>query len=109
MELSVQFPLTLTLSPEERESAAPLCEHSLDGELFPERRSRLPLLGERVRVRGNGSSQQHRYGLGGAVELDWKEVSHLAGRVEYRILPECKALVREVANELKIKSPLDSY
>ena len=46
--------------------------------------------------------------LGGAVELDWKEVSHLAGRVEYRILPECKALVREVANELKIKSPLDS-
>jgi hypothetical protein len=47
--------------------------------------------------------------LGGAVELDWEEVSRLAGRVEYRILPECKALVREVANELKIKSPLDSY
>ncbi|MEI7939661.1 MAG: hypothetical protein WCK27_23510 [Verrucomicrobiota bacterium] len=47
--------------------------------------------------------------LGGAVELDWKEVSYLAGRMEYRILPECKALVREVANELKIKSPLDSY
>ena len=47
--------------------------------------------------------------LGGAVELDWKEVSYLAGRMEYRILPECKALVREVANELKITSPLDSY
>ena len=47
--------------------------------------------------------------LGGAVELDWKAVSHLAGWVEYRILPEWKALVREVANELKIKSPLDSY
>ena len=45
--------------------------------------------------------------LGGAVELDWKEVSRLARRKEYRILPECKALVREVANELKIKSPLD--
>jgi hypothetical protein len=46
--------------------------------------------------------------LGGAMELDWKEVRRLAGRVEYRILAECKALVREVANELKIKSPLDS-
>jgi hypothetical protein len=37
-----------------------------------------------------------------------KEVRRLAGRKEYRILPQCKALVREVANELKIKSPLDS-
>jgi len=46
--------------------------------------------------------------LGGAMELDWKEVRRLAGRAEYRILSECKALVREVANELKIKSPLDS-
>ena len=62
MQLSVQFPLTLTLSPEERESAAPVCEHSLDGEPFPVRRNWLPLLGERVGVRGNGSSQLHRYG-----------------------------------------------
>jgi hypothetical protein len=47
--------------------------------------------------------------LGGALKLDWEEVRRLAGRKEYRILPECKALVREVANELKIKSPLDSH
>ncbi len=47
--------------------------------------------------------------LGGAVELDWKEVRRLAGGPEYRILPECEALLREVANELKIESPLDSY
>jgi hypothetical protein len=46
--------------------------------------------------------------LGGAMALDWKEVRRLAARAEYRILPECKALVREVANELKKKSPLDS-
>ena len=45
--------------------------------------------------------------LGGALELDWKEVKRLASRPEYRILPECKALVREVANELKTQSPLD--
>ena len=47
--------------------------------------------------------------LGGAMELDWKEVRRLAGRAEYRILPQCKALVREVANELKLKSPFDSH
>jgi hypothetical protein len=46
--------------------------------------------------------------LGGALELDWKEVRRLASRPEYGILPECKALVREVANELKIQSPVDS-
>jgi hypothetical protein len=46
--------------------------------------------------------------LGGAMELDWKEVSRLASRPEYGILLACKALVREVANELEIKSPLDS-
>jgi hypothetical protein len=47
--------------------------------------------------------------LSGAMELDWKEVGRLAGEPEYRILRECKAVVREVANELKTKSPLDSY
>ena len=47
--------------------------------------------------------------LGGAIELDWNEVRCLAACKEYRILPECKALVREVANEFKIKSPLDSH
>jgi hypothetical protein len=46
--------------------------------------------------------------LAGATELDWQEVQRLASRPEYRILPECKVLVREVANELKTKSPLDT-
>jgi hypothetical protein len=46
--------------------------------------------------------------LKGQLEMDWQEVRRLAGRPEYRILGECKALVREAANELKIKSPLDS-
>jgi len=45
--------------------------------------------------------------LKGQVPMDWKEVRRLAGRPEYRILGVCKALVREVANELKLKSPLD--
>jgi hypothetical protein len=46
--------------------------------------------------------------LGGALELDWSEVRRLATLPEYGILPKCKALVREVAHELKVKSPLDS-
>src|SRR5271157_3750660 len=45
MQLSVQFPLTLTLSPEERESATPACAHSLNGGPLPVRRIWLPLLG----------------------------------------------------------------
>ena len=45
--------------------------------------------------------------LNGQVGMDWQEVRRLAGRPEYRILPECEALMREVANELKTKSPLD--
>jgi hypothetical protein len=45
--------------------------------------------------------------LGGAMELDWNEVRRLASLPEYGILAACKALVREVANELKTKSPLD--
>ncbi len=45
--------------------------------------------------------------LGGGLELNWREVARLAARPEYGILPQCKALVREVANELKIQSPLD--
>jgi hypothetical protein len=45
--------------------------------------------------------------LKGHLGMDWKEVRRLAGRPEYRILAECKALVRETANELKLKSPLD--
>jgi hypothetical protein len=45
--------------------------------------------------------------LGGALELDWQEVERLAARPEYAILSECKTLVREVADELKTKNPLD--
>ena len=45
--------------------------------------------------------------LTGQLGMDWKEVRRLAGRPEYRILAECEALVREAANELKLKSPLD--
>ena len=40
--------------------------------------------------------------------MDWQEVRRLARRPEYGMLAECKALVREAANELKLKSPLDS-
>jgi hypothetical protein len=46
--------------------------------------------------------------LAGAVNLDWNEVLRVANRPEYRNFEQCKALVREVANELKIKSPFDS-
>ena len=46
--------------------------------------------------------------LGNTLEFDWQELRRLAGQPEFRILDECKALVREVANELKTKSPLDS-
>lgn len=46
--------------------------------------------------------------LGKAVDFDWNEAKRLASLPEYGILPECKALMREVADELKIKSPLDS-
>ncbi len=47
--------------------------------------------------------------LGGALEFDWKELRRLAAEPQYRILDECKALVREVANELQTQSPLDSH
>ena len=40
------------------------------------------------------------------VEMNWDEVRRLANRPEYRNLPECVQLVNEVADELKIKSPL---
>jgi len=47
--------------------------------------------------------------LAGVVKTDWSEVLRIANRPEYRNVEQCKALVREVANELKIKSPLDSH
>ena len=40
------------------------------------------------------------------VEMNWDEVRRLANLPEYRNLPECAKLVKEVADELKIKSPL---
>ena len=36
-----------------------------------------------------------------------REVQSVAQRPEYRNIEECEALVSEVANELKIKSPFD--
>jgi len=45
--------------------------------------------------------------LRGALQMDWKEVRRLAERPEYRILPQCKKLVKQVANELRTSSPLD--
>jgi hypothetical protein len=40
------------------------------------------------------------------IEMNWDEVRRLANLPEYRNLPECVKLVKEVADELKIKSPL---
>lgn len=44
--------------------------------------------------------------LRGQVAVDWGEVGRLANLPEYRNLRECEALVKEVADELKIKNPL---
>lgn len=46
--------------------------------------------------------------LGGAMEMNWNEVLRVAELPEYRNVEECKALVREVADELKVKYPFDS-
>jgi hypothetical protein len=46
--------------------------------------------------------------LGGAVAMRWDEVHRIAELPEYRNLPECKSLVREVANELGIPSPFNT-
>lgn len=44
--------------------------------------------------------------LDGVIPVDWAEVRRLANLPEYRSLPECVKLVKEVADELKIESPL---
>jgi hypothetical protein len=44
--------------------------------------------------------------LGGVISVDWNEVQRLANLPAYRNLPQCLKLVQEVADELKIKSPL---
>jgi hypothetical protein len=46
--------------------------------------------------------------LRGEIALDWSEVRRVANRPEYRNLSECVKLVKEVADEVKIKSPLHS-
>ena len=46
--------------------------------------------------------------LSGAVKMDWSEVLRVANLPEYRNVNMCKALVNEVAHELKIESPFDS-
>lgn len=46
--------------------------------------------------------------LGGGFNMNWDEVLRVANLPEYRNVAECKALVREVADELEIKSPCDS-
>ena len=46
--------------------------------------------------------------LTGGVAVNWDEVRRLANLPEYRNLPQCEKLVKEVADELKIKSPLHS-
>jgi hypothetical protein len=42
------------------------------------------------------------------LEMNWDEVRRLANLREYRNLPECAKLVKEVADELRLKSPLHS-
>ena len=44
--------------------------------------------------------------LRGQIAVNWDEVRRLANLREYRNLSECVQLVKEVADELKIKSPL---
>ncbi len=47
--------------------------------------------------------------LRGQIEMNWPEVQRIAQRPEYRNMAECEALVNEVANELKIRSPFDPH
>jgi hypothetical protein len=44
--------------------------------------------------------------LTGGMAVNWIEVRRLANLPEYRNLQQCEKLVKEVADELKIKSPL---
>jgi hypothetical protein len=43
--------------------------------------------------------------LGGGLDMVWAEVLRVANLPEYRNVDECKALVREMADELKVKNP----
>jgi hypothetical protein len=44
--------------------------------------------------------------LDGSIPVDWNEVRRVANLPEYRNLPECVQLVKEVADELNIETPL---
>lgn len=46
--------------------------------------------------------------LASAINMNWNEVLRIASLPEYLNVDSCKALVSEVANEVKIKSPFDS-
>ncbi len=46
--------------------------------------------------------------LSGDVPMNWEEMLRVANLPAYRNLEECKTLVREVADELKLENPLDS-
>lgn len=44
--------------------------------------------------------------LRGEIDMNWDEVRRLANLPEYRNLPQCVQLVKEIADELKVKNPL---
>ncbi len=46
--------------------------------------------------------------LRGQIDVSWDEVRRIANLREYRNFQDCKKLVEETANELKIRNPLDS-
>lgn len=46
--------------------------------------------------------------LKGALQMDWNEVLRIADLPAYRNVKECRVLVRQIADELGLKSPLDS-
>ena len=58
MQLAVEFPLTLTLSPKERESLWAIWGCSLNSEPFPAPPMVSLSYGERAGVRGNGPSKR---------------------------------------------------
>ena len=43
--------------------------------------------------------------LQGRLAMDWEEVKRIAGLPGFRVWPECKSVVKEVSDELGIKSP----
>ena len=46
--------------------------------------------------------------LTGRIDLDWAEARKLASAPSYKVLQELTELVREVANELKVRNPYES-